>query len=97
MNNFLFNYGMVALGVFISLMLPVLKQYVIRPADQEATARMSPGARFWVVARPYLVTALFSLILGLLIVAAAPDTLNDWRAALLAGYAGDSTLQKLRN
>lgn len=51
--------------------------------------------RFWQVARPYVVTGLFSVLAALLIVAFMEDQLADWRAELLAGYAWDSTLQKL--
>lgn len=97
MNDFLANYGLVALGVFISIILPVLKQYIIRPSDGEVAGAGSAMQQFMVVAKPYLITGLFSLIVALLLMAFLGDNIADWRAALLAGYAGDSTLQKLRN
>lgn len=50
----------------------------------------------WKIVRPYLIIGLFSLLGAILIVAFAGDSLKDWRAAILAGYAWDSTLQKLQ-
>jgi hypothetical protein len=45
--------------------------------------------------RPYVATGIFSLVVAMLIVAAMGDQLNSWSTALIAGYAWDSTLQKL--
>lgn len=45
---------------------------------------------------PYFLLGVASMLTALLIVALLADTLKDHRAALLAGYAWDSTLQKLR-
>jgi hypothetical protein len=39
---------------------------------------------------------MFSLLTALLVVAFTQETLTDWKAALLAGYAWDSTIQKLK-
>jgi hypothetical protein len=52
--------------------------------------------RVWRVATPYLVTGLFSALAALLIIAFLGQQLTGWRTALLAGYAWDSTIQKLR-
>ncbi len=102
MQDFIGTYLLISLGVLISIVLPVLKQYIIVPTpngDQKGETAGVGGAlrKFLVVAKPYLLTGLFSLVVGLLLLAFLGDTLEDWRAALLAGYAGDSTLQKLRN
>lgn len=102
MKEFLINYGLVSLGVLISIILPVIKKYVIKPAPvleiKGQTAGVSSKiSEFFTEAKPYLMTGLFSLIVGLLLLAFLGDDIQDWRAALLAGYAGDSTLQKLRN
>jgi hypothetical protein len=42
------------------------------------------------------VIGLFSLLVGVLVVASAGDTIKDWRLAVLLGYSWDSTLQKLK-
>ena len=97
MNEFLANFGLVALGVFISIILPVLKQYIVKPNDGEVAGVGGALHKFMIVAKPYLITGLFSLVVALLLMAFLGDNIADWRAALLAGYAGDSTLQKLRN
>jgi len=47
--------------------------------------------------KPYLALGLFSLLTALLVVAFLGDTLgSDWRPAFVAGYAWDSTLQKVK-
>jgi len=86
MKDFWINYGIICGGVLISIFLPVVKQYIIKPR----------GGRF-VASKPYLMTGLFSLMVGLLIFAFVEETITGWKEALLAGYVWDSTLQKIRN
>lgn len=83
-------------GIVVSIVLPILRTMLPRPPD----ANKQGGQRgfavvLWEAAKPYVIVGLFSLLTGLLIVALTAGTLQDWRAALLAGYAWDSTLQKL--
>ena len=98
MGGFWRIYLTCALGVFMSVILPVIRQWIIKPkpelAMEGATSSLAP---IWKATRPYFATGLFSLIVALLLIAFLQDQLTDWRAALLAGYAFDSTLQKLRN
>ena len=63
-----------------------------RSADEK---KLSYGSKVWLRIRPYLATVLFSLGAALLVVAFVGDTLTSWKAALLAGYTVDSTLQKI--
>ncbi len=91
--NFVQIYLLVVLGIAISILLPVLRQALPQPKGAAPVPLLS---RLWAVAKPYLALAIFSLLGGLLVVAAAGDSLKDWKAALLAGYAWDSTLQKLK-
>ncbi|HEU4768283.1 MAG TPA: hypothetical protein VFS77_12950 [Pyrinomonadaceae bacterium] len=86
------TYSWCVVGIIISIALPIITQLLPRPA---AAAKQSL-ATIWEQAKPFVVVGLFSLLTGLLIVAFTWGTLNDWRAALLAGYAWDSTLQKLK-
>ena len=82
-------YFTCAVGIVISVILPILRALLPKPLD--------PPANWpWEVIRPYVVLGLFSLVGAVLIVAASWESLKDWRAALLAGYAWDSTLQKLK-
>jgi len=102
MKEFLINYGLVSLGVLISIVLPVIKKSVIKPAPTAPIKGQTAGvsskiSEFLTDAKPYLLTGLFSLIVALLLLAFLGEDIEDWRTALLAGYAGDSTLQKLRN
>jgi hypothetical protein len=51
---------------------------------------------FWRAAVPYVILGAASLLTAVLVVAFVVDNMQDYRAALLGGYAWDSTLQKLR-
>jgi hypothetical protein len=85
------------LGILVSIALPILRGLLPKPPPPPGAAALPAGflAALWIHAKPYLVVGLFSLLTGVLIVAFTHGTLVDWRAALLAGYAWDSTLQKL--
>jgi hypothetical protein len=91
MNTFLHTYLIISLGIVISVLLPILRQYFPKPAGVEAAVE----SRLWSIAKPYVALGIGSLLTGLLIMAFAGDSLNTWKAALLAGYAWDSTLQKI--
>jgi hypothetical protein len=82
--------GFTALGVAISVVLPLIRAILPRP--QQA---FREWVDFWDKARPYVATALFSLLVAVLLMAYLGDTITSWKAALLAGYSCDSTLQKL--
>lgn len=90
-------YPWVILGVAISVLLPILRKALpSAPETGLEAARPGLGQRLWQTARPYLALGLFSCVAGLLVLAAMGEQIADWRAALLAGYASDSTLQKLK-
>ena len=82
-------------GIVISVVLPplwaVVRQHFPDPALSKGMA-----ADIWDIARPYLALGAASALTALLLVAFLGDSLVDPRAAILAGYAWDSTLQKLR-
>ena len=82
-------YLSVAGGVVISVLLPLLRALLPKPRAAMA------GGITWGMMRPYVATGIFSLVVAMLIVAAMGDQLNSWSTALIAGYAWDSTLQKL--
>ena len=86
------TYSWCVVGIIISIILPILTQLLPKPP----AASKAGMATVWEQAKPYVVVGLFSLLTGLLIVAFTWGSLKDWRAALLAGYAWDSTLQKLK-
>jgi len=89
MDQTMIIYLSVAGGVVISILLPLIRAWL--PAPPETLS----GGLTWETARPYLATGLFSLVVAVLIVAAMGDELDSWQTALIAGYAWDSTLQKL--
>lgn len=95
------TYLWCVVGIVVSVLLPIIWEAVSRyfPRSQNAAPAMAAPPlvlAFWRVMMPYLLLGVASSLTALLIVAALGDTLKDYRAALLAGYAWDSTLQKLR-
>jgi hypothetical protein len=77
-------YLIVVVGILISFAIPALKRLIwIQPPERADIKRFA-----------YI--GLFSLLTALLVMAFGGDSLlQDWRAALLAGYAWDSTFQKI--
>lgn len=90
---FMQAYSLTALGIVISVLLPILRASLPKP-PAALHGVVSPDV--WEAARSYIILGIFSLVAAVLVVAALGDTLTDWRAAVLAGYAWDSTLQKLK-
>ncbi|AXA44619.1 hypothetical protein [Rhizobium leguminosarum] len=86
-------------GIVISTILPVLWQYVRIQFPSPRGLPDQPLAglpEFLLAMKPYLALCLASALTAILLVAFLGDNLTDARAAILAGYAWDSTLQKLR-
>lgn len=95
--TFIEIYMFSALGIVTSIALPILRKSIPKPVTiYTATGEPSATSRFWEIAKPYASIGAFSLLTALLIVAFAGETLTDWRAAFLLGYAWDSTVQKIR-
>lgn len=93
--SFVQTYLYCTLGIVISIVLPILRQSLPKP--KQNTLGVAPfKTRLWDIAKPYCVIGLFSLLVGVLVVASAGDTIKDWRLAVLLGYSWDSTLQKLK-
>jgi len=84
-------YVGVITGVLLSVTLPLLRALLPRPSN----ALASPD--LWAQLRPFVVIACFSLLTAILVIAFAGDAVHSWKwhQALLAGYAWDSTLQKV--
>lgn len=95
MENIITIYLFCVVGVMISILLPILRQALPRPANSVAGIDgILP--RIINTAKPYMALGLFSLVVAALVLAVFYDSLTDWRAAILAGYTADSTLQKLK-
>jgi len=82
------QYLQVVIGILISIVLPILRKQL--PVPAALAAAPSP-------AKTYIVIGLFSLLTAVLIIAFGGAATNDWKwyTAILAGYAWDSTLQKV--
>ena len=86
------TYLMCAVGIAISVVLPIVRALLPKPPSGLTEGAAGPKE----TVKQYIMLGVFSLVGALLIVAVSGETLRDWRAALLAGYAWDSTLQKLK-
>lgn len=89
------TYGAVVLGIVLSVLGPILRQALPKPKEERTRGE------FWKEygenVKPFLALGVFSVLTALLVVAILGDTLGqDWRTALVAGYAWDSTLQKAK-
>jgi hypothetical protein len=94
--SFIETYLFCALGVLISILLPILRNSLPVNTETREAGRSAVLEHIWIVAKPYIMVGLFSLVAALLVVAALKNSLTDWGTALLAGYAWDSTVQKLK-
>lgn len=88
-------YLSVALGIVLSIVLPILKAMLPKPAVTTLARKESNAKKFWKITKPYIITGVFSLLVAVVIVALLGDTIDTWQKAFLAGYTADSTLQKL--
>jgi hypothetical protein len=89
-----------ALGVIISIFLPGLTKLAKKYRTAAGAASVeSAGATVWKALKPYVGIAIFAMVTALLLIAALGDAINDWKLALIFGYAWestlDSTIQKL--
>jgi hypothetical protein len=85
--SFFETYLVVVVGILISVVLPILRKLLIpTPGDPRG---------LWDRIKLYVLWGIFSLLTALLVVAFLGNTLSDWKAALIAGYAWDSTMQKI--
>ncbi len=84
--TFLETWGMVALGIAASVVVPIIRQHYPKPS-----------LRFLKLSTigPYLYLLVGSVVTAPLIIAYSGDLITTWKTALLAGYAWDATLQKL--
>lgn len=97
------NILLIALGILVSITLPVLanivRQFTKPPVDTHSKNKTL--TRIWNLFRPYILTGLFSLVTALVLYAFYQVNLTDTQlplsgwSAFLAGYTYDSTLQKL--
>jgi hypothetical protein len=103
--NFLQTWAFCALGVLISVLLPIVRNNIplqgagVGDAGRRLTRSERIVAilrRVWIVSKPFVFVGLFSVLTAFIVILFLLETLTDWKAAVLAGYAWDSTVQKLK-
>lgn len=103
--NLLTVYGFIALGIIISVIIPILRTLLPRPTRDELVRRISGkggGGKptFWtifsVAARPYFYLAIFSIVTAVIVVAYLGSAASGitWANAVIYGFTWDSILQK---
>jgi chromate transport protein ChrA len=93
--SFWSTYLAVVAGIVISVLYPILRQALPRPRVGVAGV---PGflPRAWNASKPYIVTLIFAFVTAPLIMAFLGDKLDSWPAALLAGFAWEATIEKVK-
>jgi hypothetical protein len=96
----LWKYGFCILGIIISVLLTPLWAFVkskFRPPPQEGTKDFRAAVvTVWTLFLPYLALGLASTLTSIILIAVVGDKITSAAGAVLAGYAWNSTLQKLR-
>lgn len=94
----LWKFEFCILGIVISVVLPPLWAFVknkFAPA-QPGQKGFGAAATIWTLFQPYLALGAASALTSILVIAVAGDKITTAMGAVLAGYAWDSTLQKLQ-
>ena len=98
---YIITYLLCAAGVLASILLPLLYALLPKMKLGEATYGTYSLAGLRPLVAPILITAVVSLIISLLtaliVLGASGGSLSSPFAAILAGYASDSTLQRLKD
>lgn len=97
--EYIFTYLLCALGVLIGLLLPVLYGALPEVKVGSATYNAETLGQLKSLVGPLLTTTILSLIISILtaaIVLVASGGEVTYVGALLAGYASDATLQRLK-
>lgn len=84
------------LGVVMSVALPILWASVRRSFPTPKAKAAFRAAGFYRQIKPYLILGLASSATALLLMIVFRESITDHKMAILAGYAWDSTLQRLR-
>jgi|GEM_PF-1960121 len=88
------TFAFIVVGILASVLVPIFWQAA--RASLPARGFSGFGALLWTAVRPYLLLGLASIATAPVIYAFGGATLDGhWQLALLAGYAWDSTLQKI--
>jgi hypothetical protein len=89
-----------AVGIITSFIIPVLKKYAVQVTKLRDTPNaVDPWQEIWKAVSPYVATTLLSLFVAVVIVASlysAKTPMPAWYVPFLAGYAWDSTIQKIK-
>lgn len=97
--SFWHAYTACAGGVLLSFIIPVLSISVKKQFNVGGPAGFGGigllARTIWQQAKPYATLAVLSLAVAIVIIAFSGDSLKTWQLAFLAGYAWDSTLQKI--
>jgi len=86
-------YFLVVIGIIISIVYPILRQAIPRPKNA-APALLT---RIWEALKPYIIVLIIALISAPLVIAFMGEKINNYESAILAGFAWESILEKIKN
>ena len=89
------TYLLVVAGILISIIYPILRK-ALPKSKLGIDRQLSLPARIWDAAKPYIVGLIFACITAPLVIAFLGDRLENWSAALLAGFAWEATIEKVK-
>lgn len=95
----LWKFEFCIVGIVISVLLPPLWAFVKNKFTPTQPGQKGFGvavATIWALLLPYLALGVASTLTSIIVIAVAGDKITGATGAVLAGYAWDSTLQKLR-
>jgi hypothetical protein len=86
-------------GVLLSFIIPVLAKYGVKIKTLRNEKAVNHLKEFSDIATPYLITAVQSLLIAVVVVAVVlgqGTLLTEWYVAFIAGYTFDATIQKVK-
>ena len=88
-------YLLVSAGIVISVIYPILRKALPKP-EKGSGGEPSLLKRVWETVKPYIMLLIFAFVTAPLIIAFLGDKLENWSAALLAGFAWEATIEKAK-
>jgi hypothetical protein len=91
--NWVQLFGLILLGVAISIVLPVIVKWAVLPAKERSFGFKRYIASIYL---PYLKAGIAAIFISIVILVFAPEDLDNWETAVLLGFGWQSFLKNLQ-